>query len=1233
MGQDYRYKAFISYRHTPRDKAIAEKLQKKLESYHPPKGLKTQEKWKIFRDETELSSHSNLSGGIKEALKNSEFLIVICSESTKKSKWCLEEISFFKEIHNGSTEKIIPLVTGGDPETVFPDEMLTTAVMNELTGEYEMRSVEPLAANVAADTMQGSMKLLKTEFLRVAAPLLGCGYDNLYLRDRRRRRKRTTALVASITAAVLAFSVYTLMMLMKISSQNVDLEAKNVELDLTNSNLTAAYGDLDTANNKLKKINNDLDDTNHQLRDKNTQLDNANTELKNINDALDSANSQLTQKKEELEQSNKALDDANAELTDTNSALESANAQLKQKQAELEQSNLALEEANSQLTQKKEELEQSNLALAEANAELEQKKAALEQTNAELKKTNDELEKKKRELEESYAALKKANEELTVANAEIKTNSADSLFTYHYDRIGSLRELLSSSLYQDHSDELLPSSTLLLNKILYSYNTNPYPRLRTMLEAQGYIVDFTFSPGKQHIVAYDKSDNIYVFDVATGKEIYRNRAASLKNVRMTDENHLTYADQERVVHVDLTTKEADWSIHIENLSRKIAHSIRYAVFSDDNKRMAIWDNSGYYGFLDAATGELLYEYKTSDFMESYYIGNQSDFSDGVHFSAVCYDDPDKSPLTWLVSVNIDTKKYYRAVLLDCKYITATRCLGNDEIAALVWAPLSDGSGDVNTQLRIYTYASNHKTKLTVSLADSYLYDSNIVTSFTTGGDGDPQSYVAAVCYEQLNNRYTVYFVNTATGEVVSEHFSSAVADIQYYQEDCVIIGLSDGTQSFYYLNSNRNRTFNKAYHSQTVSADGSAKMVWADKGLAAAMGENTTNIMVYREEEPDPETTVLPYGGNSQNFAQILVSEDYIVGLDPDELYVYDAHEKQFLYYLDPEFPVSEAAIYDAQLVLVDQVNNILVLIPLGADDSGYEAYPLEGTTTTYSISVSDDGRTLTVINDEGCYILTDNEEFDFILFEEDLDKNTKNSDAKNQTKVSPDGRKIIVQSFTITAQGAYHYTLRLVGPDRDELILAEQDSVPFFNPAANLNAQSRVAFSDDSSVAAVALDEYIRIFDTATGGVIGDIPTSGITVRGVAFESDGERILAFLEDGRLYEYEISSAQTLRSMLVSSSLLKNEEMTAVPQSVTMQVNDTRGELVIYNLDYGCTVDLEHFAVTAEIVDDKTMILGFDEASQQFLLFNIYEDWIHLIPVYSDVRLVEKAQGLLAQTLL
>lgn len=136
MGINYKYDAFISYRHVSPDKEIAEKLQKKLENYKPPKALRNMKKsggWRIFRDETELPTSSNLSNDIQAALEESQYLIVICSKTTKDSRWCLEEIEYFKKLHNGNNANIITLVADGNPEDVFP-----SSLCNELIPVYSM---------------------------------------------------------------------------------------------------------------------------------------------------------------------------------------------------------------------------------------------------------------------------------------------------------------------------------------------------------------------------------------------------------------------------------------------------------------------------------------------------------------------------------------------------------------------------------------------------------------------------------------------------------------------------------------------------------------------------------------------------------------------------------------------------------------------------------------------------------------------------------------------------------------------------------------------------------------------------------------------------------------------------------------------------------------------------------------------------------------------------------------
>ena len=68
---EYKYKAFISYRHIEPDMHAAERLQKILETYKPPKSLGIKkENWRIFRDVSELQKSSDLSEIIKNAIES-----------------------------------------------------------------------------------------------------------------------------------------------------------------------------------------------------------------------------------------------------------------------------------------------------------------------------------------------------------------------------------------------------------------------------------------------------------------------------------------------------------------------------------------------------------------------------------------------------------------------------------------------------------------------------------------------------------------------------------------------------------------------------------------------------------------------------------------------------------------------------------------------------------------------------------------------------------------------------------------------------------------------------------------------------------------------------------------------------------------------------------------------------------------------------------------------------------
>lgn len=210
MAKQLEYDAFISYRHLPLDRAVAERTQKLLENYRAPQGLRKGHKRRIeriFRDQTELPTCGDLDSAIQRALQSSHFLIIVLSRKLKESKWCMEEIRSFKEMHGGKIDYILPILVDGEPDESIPDilrhetrKIVRADGMEELV-EVE---VEPLCCDVRANSTKGTLKKLKTEILRLAAPMLEVGYDDLYQRHMREKRRKVTFITASTIALLLS---------------------------------------------------------------------------------------------------------------------------------------------------------------------------------------------------------------------------------------------------------------------------------------------------------------------------------------------------------------------------------------------------------------------------------------------------------------------------------------------------------------------------------------------------------------------------------------------------------------------------------------------------------------------------------------------------------------------------------------------------------------------------------------------------------------------------------------------------------------------------------------------------------------------------------------------------------------------------------------------------------------------------------------------------------------------
>ena len=198
------YDAFICYRHGRIDTRAALALQKNLEHFRAPRGLlqgsgvsSRRPFRRVFVDEGELSSCADFDLQIREALKNSAWLIVICSPATPESPWVRNEIDTFLQYHDRS--RILAVLTGGEPEEAFPDRLLA--------GPRDQTEV--LAADARGKDLKDILKKLRGDaLLKLAAPMLGTTFDSLKQRHKVRLLQQITAAACLVMGLAGAFSAY-----------------------------------------------------------------------------------------------------------------------------------------------------------------------------------------------------------------------------------------------------------------------------------------------------------------------------------------------------------------------------------------------------------------------------------------------------------------------------------------------------------------------------------------------------------------------------------------------------------------------------------------------------------------------------------------------------------------------------------------------------------------------------------------------------------------------------------------------------------------------------------------------------------------------------------------------------------------------------------------------------------------------------------------------------------------
>jgi tetratricopeptide (TPR) repeat protein len=213
----FAYRAFISYSH--KDKDLAQRLHRDVESYRIPSKLigkvtgvgKVPRRLRpIFRDREELPASGDLSAELSGALRQSQFLVVICSPAAAASRWVNEEILQFKRVHGDA--RVLALVADGEPHASDNPgqdhrECFPVALRFRMGPHGELSDIpaEPIAADIRREADGPRLATQK-----LIAGLTGLKLDELVQRETQRRIAQMTtiavgAMMGMVVTGGLAF--------------------------------------------------------------------------------------------------------------------------------------------------------------------------------------------------------------------------------------------------------------------------------------------------------------------------------------------------------------------------------------------------------------------------------------------------------------------------------------------------------------------------------------------------------------------------------------------------------------------------------------------------------------------------------------------------------------------------------------------------------------------------------------------------------------------------------------------------------------------------------------------------------------------------------------------------------------------------------------------------------------------------------------------------------------------
>ena len=170
------------------DAPSAQMLAESIRKYRLPSGVVTASPDKDYRRILLDTEETPCDSQVQTKLENCRFFVFLCSPDAKSSEALKERLAAFRSTHG--SENVIAVLVRGEPEDSFPENFREQKLVRHILPDQRvlerMETIEPIAADLRADTEKRRRQLLRYETVRIVASVMSLHPDDLEQRQHAR---------------------------------------------------------------------------------------------------------------------------------------------------------------------------------------------------------------------------------------------------------------------------------------------------------------------------------------------------------------------------------------------------------------------------------------------------------------------------------------------------------------------------------------------------------------------------------------------------------------------------------------------------------------------------------------------------------------------------------------------------------------------------------------------------------------------------------------------------------------------------------------------------------------------------------------------------------------------------------------------------------------------------------------------------------------------------------------